>query len=64
MVFVRSQLRASSTFDALLSRGYDGEVRTLTKLKAKARDLTFALPFALVCVAAILLQLEVRLWTL
>ena len=64
MVFVRSQLRASSTFDALLCRGYDGEVRTLTKLKARARDAAFALPFALVCAVAILLQLEVRPWTL
>lgn len=63
MVFVRSQLRAASTFDALLSRGYDGEVRTLTKLQAKGRDAAFALPFALVCAAAILLQLEVRPWT-
>ncbi|MEI6796492.1 MAG: cobalt ECF transporter T component CbiQ [Methanomassiliicoccales archaeon] len=64
MIFVRSQSRASTMFDALLSRGYDGEVRTLTRLKAQARDVAFALPFVLVCALAILLQLEVKLWTL
>jgi cobalt/nickel transport system permease protein len=64
MIFVRSQARASTTFDALLSRGYDGEVRTLTKLKAKAVDLAFVLPFALVCAAAVLIQLKVTPWML
>jgi cobalt/nickel transport system permease protein len=63
MVFVRSQARASTMFDALLSRGYEGEVRTLTHLKAKAADLAFALPFALICAVAVMVQLGVAPWT-
>lgn len=63
MVFVRSQARASLMFDALLARGYDGEVRTLTRLKAKAVDAAFVLPFVLICVLAVMLQLGVAPWT-
>jgi cobalt/nickel transport system permease protein len=62
MVFVRSQARASMMFDALLIRGYDGEVRTLTKLKARARDLAFILPFAIIGAMAVMLQLGVAPW--
>lgn len=64
MIFVRSQGRASTIFDALLARGYDGEVRTLTRLRTKVNDIAFVLPFALVCATAVLMQLEVMPWTL
>ncbi len=35
MVFVRSNVRAGKIYDALLSRGYSGEIKTLTMLKVK-----------------------------
>jgi cobalt/nickel transport system permease protein len=62
MIFVRSQIRAAAIYDALLARGFDGEARTLTRMKAGARDIAFALPFAAVGAIAVLLQLGVRPW--
>jgi cobalt/nickel transport system permease protein len=62
MTFVRSSQRGSDMFDALLMRGYDGEVRTLRRPKVRLRDGAFALVFALVCITSILIQGGVIAW--
>ena len=56
MTFVRSSQRGSDMFDALLMRGYDGEIRTLKRPKVHLRDGFLAITFSLICLAAILVQ--------
>ena len=56
MVFVRSSQRGSDMFDALLMRGYDGEVRTLRRPKIHGRDAVLALAFGLACLVSISMQ--------
>lgn len=56
MIFVRSSQRGSDMFDALLMRGYDGEVRTLRRPKVHLRDGFLAIAFSLICLAAIFVQ--------
>jgi len=64
MTFVRANGRATDIYDALLSRGYDGEIRTLEGSKAKPMDTILVGAFACVCLLAILLETEVIAWTL
>jgi cobalt/nickel transport system permease protein len=64
MVFVRSNDRASKIYDALLSRGYSGEIRTLTKLRAKGRDVAFAAIYLSLGAYLIALQFGVVPWML
>lgn len=59
MVFVRAYERGKRMHEALRSRGYDGEIRTLTPLRIKAADILF---FCLVLAfGAILLSADWRL---
>ena len=62
MVFVRSSQRGSDMFDALLMRGYDGEVRTLRRPKVHGRDAFLALAFGLACLVSISMQNGVFVW--
>lgn len=62
MIFVRSSQRGSDMYDALLMRGYDGEVRTLRKPKVHMRDGFLALAFGLVCLTSIFVQNGVIAW--
>ncbi|HEY3419581.1 MAG TPA: cobalt ECF transporter T component CbiQ [Methanomassiliicoccales archaeon] len=62
MVFVRSSQRATDIYDALLTRGYSGNVRTLRKSKVGAKDAVFASMFVLVCLSSIMLQHGGSLW--
>jgi cobalt/nickel transport system permease protein len=62
MTFVRSNQRATNIYDALLSRGYDGEVRTLGKLKAGPRDALLATTFGVVVLMTTMLELGVLQW--
>jgi len=41
MVLVRAYQRGVRIYDALLSRGYDGEIKTLTKMRFKGIDYMF-----------------------
>jgi cobalt/nickel transport system permease protein len=50
-LFVRSIERSERIYDAMLARGYDGEVRSLRPPVLRPRDVLVALPFALTLVA-------------
>lgn len=41
MVLVRAYQRGVRIYDALISRGYDGEIKTLTKMRFKGVDYAF-----------------------
>jgi len=62
MVFVRSNFRATKIYDALLSRGYTGEIRTIDELRFKARDAGLALVFFGVGCFLITMQLGMVRW--
>jgi cobalt/nickel transport system permease protein len=64
MVLVRSYKRAGRIYDALLSRGYDGEVRTLNDFSFGSVEAVYTFAFTFVSIFAIALQLDVTLWTL
>jgi len=64
MVFVRANQRAGHIYDALLARGYSGEVRTLTVLKARPRDVLLMSTYGAVMVLITGMQLGVLTWTL
>jgi len=64
MVFVRSNVRAGKIYDALLSRGYSGEIKTLTLLKVRARDAFMGLTYVSLSAYLIASQLGVVPWTL
>jgi cobalt/nickel transport system permease protein len=50
-LFLRSIERSERIYDAMLARGYDGEVRSLRPPVLLVRDVLAALPFVLVLVA-------------
>jgi cobalt/nickel transport system permease protein len=62
MIFVRSSQRGSDMFDALLMRGYNGNVRTIRKPKVHARDGVLVLIVGLACTISILVQNGVIAW--
>ncbi|HHT74659.1 MAG: cobalt ECF transporter T component CbiQ [Methanomassiliicoccaceae archaeon] len=64
MIFVRSHKRAVNMYDALLSRGYTGEVRTGEWMKVKGRDAALAAIFFLVGSLSVLTQVGLINWTL
>ncbi len=64
MTFVRANARATNIYDALLSRGYSGEIRSFEKSRAGPRDALLVGAFACVGLLAILLETEVVAWTL
>ncbi|MBM4237653.1 MAG: cobalt ECF transporter T component CbiQ [Euryarchaeota archaeon] len=64
MILVRSNTRANNIYDALLSRGYTGEVKTLSSLRAGARDAALAAAFVSVALLSLFIQAGVIVWTL
>ena len=56
MIFVRSNDRATRIYDALLARGYSGEIRTLDRLKVRRRDVAFSTMFFCIGAIAVVLQ--------
>jgi len=48
MIFLRSYRRANHVYSALLSRGYDGHIRTLTAFRLNGRDAAMGLAFVLI----------------
>jgi cobalt/nickel transport system permease protein len=62
MVFVRSSQRGSEMFDALLMRGFNGEVRTLRRPRVHLRDGALILAFGAACILSILIQNGVVSW--
>ncbi|OPY32539.1 MAG: Energy-coupling factor transporter transmembrane protein EcfT [Methanomassiliicoccales archaeon PtaU1.Bin124] len=64
MVFVRANDRANHIYNALLARGYNGEVRSATPLKAKGRDVVFAIAYLISATILVAAQLGVLHWTL
>jgi cobalt/nickel transport system permease protein len=64
MTFVRANARAINIYDALLSRGYSGEIRSFERSKAKLRDAILVGAFASIGAMAISLEMEVVTWTL
>ncbi len=59
MVFVRSNARAMNIYNALMARGFTGEVVTLRRFKARPADGAFGAMFVCVSVIAIMLQMGV-----
>jgi cobalt/nickel transport system permease protein len=49
-LFLRSIERSERIYDAMVARGYDGEVRSLRPPALQSRDLLIALPLALLLV--------------
>ena len=64
MILVRSNARANNIYDALLSRGYTGEIKTLTSPRAGAKDAALAIAFVGVAVFSLCIQTDVIIWTL
>ncbi len=64
MILVRSNKRAGNIYNALLARGYDGEVRTLNEMKIRPRDAAFASAFGLIAMISLGFQIGVLHWTL
>jgi cobalt/nickel transport system permease protein len=64
MTFVRANARATNIYDALLSRGYSGDIRSFEKSRTRPRDAILVGAFACVGVMAIFLELKVMTWTL
>lgn len=64
MTFVRANARATNIYDALLLRGYVGELRTYEKLHAKPRDAAVGACFALTVALIIMVEKGVLPWTL
>ncbi len=64
MTFVRANARASNIYDALLSRGYTGDVRTFESSRPRTRDAVLVGAFACVGILAILVETGVMAWTL
>jgi cobalt/nickel transport system permease protein len=58
-LFLRSIERSERIYDAMVARGYDGEVRSLRPPVLQLCDVVIALPFVLVLVVA---QLLARVW--
>jgi cobalt/nickel transport system permease protein len=64
MTFFRSYKRAGNIYNALLSRGYTGEIKTLEIPRANARDAVFASAFIFMAVITLCLQNGVIDWKL
>lgn len=64
MILVRSSTRANDIYDALLSRGYMGEVRTLSSFKAGSTDAAFAATFVGIAFLSLSIQTGVIIWTI
>lgn len=64
MTFVRSHSRAVNIYNALLARGYTGEIRTLNEPRAHRRDVAFGAMFFCIGALSVLLQAGTLHWTL
>jgi len=64
MIFVRSYKRAGNIYNALLSRGYTGDIKTLQIPRTHSRDAVFASAFILVVAITLCLQNGVIAWKL
>lgn len=51
MIFLRSWERANTVYNAMLSRGFDGEFQSLGQKKTKKKDIVFGVVFVLLLVA-------------
>jgi len=62
MIFLRSYRRADRVYLALLSRGYDGKVRTLGGYQVRARDAVLGLAFVIIGALALTQQMGWYVW--
>lgn len=62
MMFLRSYRRADRVYLALLSRGYDGKVRTLSGFHVRARDAGMGLTFVIIGALALTQQMGWYVW--
>jgi cobalt/nickel transport system permease protein len=62
MIFLRSYRRADRVYLALLSRGYDGKVRTLSGFRVRARDAGMGLAFVIIGALALTQQMGWYVW--
>lgn len=62
MIFLRSYRRADRVYLALLSRGYDGRVRTLGGHRVRARDAALGLAFVIIGALALTQQMGWYVW--
>ncbi len=62
MIFLRSYRRADRVYLALLSRGYDGKVRTLGGYRVRARDAGMGLAFVIIGALALTQQMGWYVW--
>lgn len=64
MTFVRSHARAMKIYDALLIRGFTGDIRTLNEMRAHRRDVVFGAMFLCIGALSVMLQVGVIQWML
>jgi cobalt/nickel transport system permease protein len=62
IIFLRSYRRANRVYAALLSRGYDGRIRSVTAFKLKGRDAMFGLAFVIIGALTVSQQTGWYLW--
>ncbi len=62
MIFLRSYRRADRVYLALLSRGYDGKVRTLGGFRVRARDAGMGLAFVIIGALSLSQQMGWYVW--
>lgn len=62
MIFLRSYRRADRVYLALLSRGYDGKVRTLGGFRVRARDAGMGLVFVIIGALTMSQQMGWYVW--
>ncbi len=62
MTFVRANGRATNIYDALLLRGYSGDIHSFDRGRTRPRDLLLVGVFACVGIMAILLETKVMTW--
>ncbi|MCU0862067.1 MAG: cobalt ECF transporter T component CbiQ [Methanomassiliicoccales archaeon] len=63
MTFVRANARATNIYDALLLRGYSGELRSYERMRAGTRDAAYIAFVAVAMAMTALVEMEVLQWT-
>jgi len=62
MIFLRSYRRANRVYVALLARGYDGQVRSVTTFRVHGKDAVLALGFVIIGAWTLALQTGWYIW--
>ena len=56
-LFIRSYERSERVYDAMASRGFDGQVKVIEQLEFSRADVTFAVTFGVILIAAAVINM-------